>query len=161
MDSDEDEYACAALVAAVLIHEKNEKNSKQKQSKWVNGQLSQQENKDCYGGLFLELYSESEIFKQYLRIPQSTFQLLLERVRPIIEKQDTHLRAAIPAGARLEATLLYLVTGVSYSLLKSHTLISTASLSSIIPETCCAIYLALNNDYMKVSWIITLLMCRI
>ena len=44
-----------------------------------------------------------------------SFQVLLARVRPIIEKKDTWMRKAIPAGERLVITLRYLGSGKQYS----------------------------------------------
>ena len=61
------------------------------------------------------------------------------------------MRESIAAGARLEATLIWLANGGSYSALKYHTRISQQSLSIIVPETCSAIFEALKDDYMKVS----------
>jgi len=40
-----------------------------------------------------------------------TFEELLEKVTPLIEKKDTHLRESIPAAERLSLTLRHLATG--------------------------------------------------
>ena len=61
------------------------------------------------------------------------------------------MRSSISPGERLEATLLFLANGSSYSALKFLTRISQPSLSAIIPETCTAIYEALKSEYLKVS----------
>ena len=61
------------------------------------------------------------------------------------------MRESIAAGARLEATLIWLANGGSYSALKYDTRISEQSLSIIVPETCSAIFEALKDDYTKVS----------
>ncbi|CAH1964322.1 unnamed protein product [Acanthoscelides obtectus] len=74
---------------------------------------------------------------------------LLERVSPLIEKQNTPMRPAISVHERLSATLRYLATGRNYEDLKFSTLISPQSLCNIIPETCSAIYEVLKKDYMK------------
>jgi hypothetical protein len=60
------------------------------------------------------------------------------------------MRESISAEARLAATLGYLATGRSFEDLKFSTGISAPSLSSIIPETCRAIYECLRLDYLKV-----------
>ena len=113
--------------------------------------LLERKAKGSYGGLFAGLVLQSKTFKQYLKVPLPTFQFLLAKVRPWKGRQDTHLRAAITVGARLEATLLYLITGLKYSQLQFPTRISAASLGHIIPETCHALYLSLKNEYLKVS----------
>lgn len=41
----------------------------------------------------------------------ATFEELLEKVTPLIEKKDTHLRESIPAAERLSLTLRHLATG--------------------------------------------------
>ena len=85
-------------------------------------------------------------------MPVSCFFFLLEKTKPRIERQDTLLREAIPPGARLEATLVYLASGTSYRRLQYTTRISPASLSSIVPETCQAIYDALRDEFLQVNY---------
>ena len=80
-----------------------------------------------------------------------TFEFILSKVRPKIEKIDTDLREAIDAGARLEATLLYLITGDTYSRLQYMTRIHQSTLGKIIPEVCQAIYETLGKDYLGSS----------
>ena len=47
----------------------------------------------AYNTLINELIKESpEIFRQYVRMKPDTFFLLLDRVRPFVEKQDTHYK---------------------------------------------------------------------
>ena len=47
-----------------------------------------------------------------LRLAPDLFNELLSKVRPFIERQDTPMRPAISAGARLALTLRYLATGI-------------------------------------------------
>ena len=60
------------------------------------------------------------------------FDYILERITPIIQKEETHLRETIPAGARLEATLLFLITGNYYSRLQNITRIRESTLGRFI-----------------------------
>jgi hypothetical protein len=76
--------------------------------------------------------------------------MLLKKIGPLIEKQNTNMRDSIHPGARLEATLRWLVSGGSYTALQYSTRISKQSLSKIIPETCDAIYVSLKEEYLKV-----------
>ena len=71
MDSDNEVLACEVLVVRIAMEEENK--AKQKRCKWVNKWL-------LYGGFFSELCycAWKTIFKQYLRIPLSTFRMLLE-----------------------------------------------------------------------------------
>ena len=68
----------------------------------------------------------------YLKLPVPVFDFILKRITPIVEKQETHLRQTISPGARLEATLLFLITGDYYSRLQHLTRIheSTSSHSA-------------------------------
>ncbi|KAL4098160.1 hypothetical protein QTP88_022810 [Uroleucon formosanum] len=88
-------------------------------------------------------------YKNYLRMDSKDFQFLLELIGPKIRKQDTVMRAAISAEERLISTLRFLATERSYEDLKFSTCISATSLSFIIPETCKAIFEALQMDYLK------------
>ena len=53
-------------------------------------------------------------FTNYMRMDPGTFYKLLEEVKPYIAKQNTIMREAISAEARLEATIIFLSTGCSY-----------------------------------------------
>ena len=77
--------------------------------------------------------------------------MLLRKVAPLIEKEDTMMRESIPAGARLEATLRWLANGGNYTSFQFGLRISKQSLYLIIPETCAAIYNVLKEEYLKVS----------
>ena len=70
-----------------------------------------------------------------------------------VQKEETHLRTPISPGARLEATLLYLITGIPYSRLAFQTRISEQALGKIVPETCEAIYSCLKDQYLQVSFV--------
>ncbi|KAL4718659.1 hypothetical protein ACJJTC_013388 [Scirpophaga incertulas] len=74
-------------------------------------------------------------FKNYLRMDNQLFNMLLNKIKHKISKQDTVMRESIDARARLAATLRYLATGRSFEDLKFSTGISAPSLSKIIPET--------------------------
>ena len=50
-------------------------------------------------------------YKNYLRIDAATLEDLLQRVAPIIVKQDTHMRDSRLVGERLALTLRFLATG--------------------------------------------------
>ena len=78
-----------------------------------------------------------------------TFQHLLTLVSPFITKKDTHMREAIGAAERLALTIHYLAYGDSQQSLSFGYRISRSSVSSIIHETCAAIWEALNKIYLR------------
>jgi hypothetical protein len=77
------------------------------------------------------------------------FDVLLERVRPAIEKQDTVMRQAIPAKIRLMLTLTYLTSGANFRVIEDLYRISHSTISKIVPEVCGAIWNSLSADYIK------------
>ena len=72
------------------------------------------------------------------------FQYLLEKVGPVIQKQDTTFRKALPAATKLEMVLRYLATGDKLSTLSALYRVDKGTLSKFLPETCDAIYSALK-----------------
>lgn len=52
-------------------------------------------------------------FYNYFRLDDLLFDLLLTKVTPLIQRQDTLLRQSIPPRTRLAVTLRYLATGNS------------------------------------------------
>lgn len=144
----------AAILATVLLlldeHNKKEKRRKQRR-KWCKDWLLKR-NTYSHMNLLKDLRKTEPIdFKNYLRMDNNSYNALLNLVKNKIKKQDTTMRDAITAEERLTVTLRYLATGNSYEDLKFRTGISPQSLSQIIPETCMAIYEALQKDYLQVS----------
>lgn len=92
---------------------------------------------------------EVDDFKNFLRMDIDSFEEILGMVTPLIEKQDSLMRKAISARERLTATLRFLVSGQTYEDLKFSTIISPQLMSTMIPETCWAIYKCLKH-YIKV-----------
>lgn len=82
---------------------------------------------------------------------EETYIDLLRRVTPFIKYEDTPMRKAITPHERLSVTLRYLATGRALNDLKFSAIIATSTLSSIIPETCDALYKVLQEDYLKVE----------
>jgi hypothetical protein len=73
--------------------------------------LLRRKQRIAYNTLLKELHSEDpNEFQNYFRMDKTTFKMLLEKVRPLIERQDTQLREAISAAERLAVTLGFLAT---------------------------------------------------
>ena len=69
----------------------------------------------------------------------------LRLVSPLITKQGTNLREAIPAGERLAVTLRFLASGESQQSLSFAYRIGKSTLSRILRETCDAIFSVLKD----------------
>ena len=67
----------------------------------------------AYHALLYELREcDRESFQNFLRMDVTSFQLLLLKVTPTIERQDTMMRKSIPAPVRLALTLRWLASGM-------------------------------------------------
>lgn len=80
--------------------------------------------------------------------PES-FECLLALVAPLITKQSTKLREAIPAEERLTLTLRYLASGDSQQSMSFSYRLGGTTVGGIIYETCLAIWDALHLQYLK------------
>ncbi|XP_050664577.1 uncharacterized protein LOC126965177 [Leptidea sinapis] len=74
------------------------------------------------------------------------FECLLDKISPLISKQDTDFREAIPAKYRLAITLRFIASGDSYKSLHYLFKVSPQAISKIIPEVCKAINGVLRNQ---------------
>ena len=85
--------------------------------------------------------------KYILNIVQ--LQEILHKIIPLVKKQDTNMREAIPPEERLAVTLRFLATGESFSSLQYQFRISQSTLCTIIPEVCDSIYKVLKEDHFN------------
>lgn len=88
--------------------------------KWIDSWLVQYGTESIDGLWYEKVFDEwaksnPERFKRTFRLPPAIFNQLLGLVEPIITKQDTVMRRAVPPEKRLAITLKYLATGASFS----------------------------------------------
>ena len=77
------------------------------------------------------------------------FEHLLTCVGPLISKGSCRSRKPIPAAERLLVTLRYLATGDSQQSQSFYFRMGRSTVSNVLRETCDAIWLALNKEYLK------------
>lgn len=99
--------------------------------------------------MFSDLIAEPAQFFNFLRMTSTDFEILLQKVAPLITKKDTHFREAIPTKVRLALTLRYLATGDSFRSLHYLFKMSHQIISEIVHETSKAILMVLE-DKVKV-----------
>ncbi|XP_068082892.1 uncharacterized protein [Anabrus simplex] len=117
---------------------------------WSRPWIQRREELGASSRLFQELKEEDpETYRNVLRMSPSKFQELLELVEPLIKKQDTKMREAIPCKIKLEITLRYLATGDSFRSLALLFRVSHNSISVFLPEVLAAIFEVLQ-PFMKV-----------
>ncbi|XP_073445340.1 uncharacterized protein [Dendrobates tinctorius] len=141
------------IVAAALLMEGDRqeevrvelRRSKRKRRMWTREWLEQR-SKFTHMHLVRELQEKNpQDFQNDLRMSEESFKLLLECVRPLIERQDTRMRAAVSAEVNLAVTLHFLSTGRSMKELQFSAAVSRSLLSVLIPETCNAIVRSLRS----------------
>ncbi|XP_069597387.1 uncharacterized protein [Ranitomeya imitator] len=145
----------AIVAAALLLEAQNQleaqaRNTRAKRQRrmWTR-QWLQKRYQLSHMGLIRELKENNpHDFKNYLRMSEDSFNVLLEAVEPYIRRQNTRMRAAVPVDERLAVTLRFLATGRSMQDLHYCAAISRTLLSVIIPETCKAIISALHHNYV-------------
>jgi paraquat-inducible protein B len=102
-----------------------------------------------------ELVAEpSDEFKKFTRMSLLDFEKLLSEVSPLISKQNTQLRKAIPAKTRLAITLRFLATGDSLQSLHFLFKVSPQLISQIIPEVCQALNQVLQAEIKVIKIIL-------
>lgn len=89
---------------------------------------------------------DEDMFRKYLRVPPALFDEILRNVQPLIQCQNTRMRAAIPAGMALAVTLRHLATGDSYTSLAFDFRISKQAISKIVIRVCDAIIFYYKNE---------------
>lgn len=155
---DENLLAVAAA-AVIIINESDNRREPRKRRFWVRPSL---QSRFRYGGselmkdLILDDVDELNLeyrcgggFRNFFRMTSSDFEELLALIGPIIRKDDTSFRRAIPAQERFAVTLRFLATGDSYHSLMYMFKISKQAISKFIPEVCAALINVLQ-DYIKV-----------
>ncbi|XP_018367708.1 PREDICTED: uncharacterized protein LOC108757374, partial [Trachymyrmex cornetzi] len=119
----------AALLFLIIAEEETHRNNPRI---WTHPYLLKRNRRGMHYNLFTELlFEDPDRFRRCLRMNTALFENLLEKVTPIITKQDTHLRQRISPAERLSLTLRHLATG-------------------IIKEVCTAIIHVLREDYLRI-----------
>ena len=80
------------------------------------------------------------------RMDTDTFDQLLSKISPIVQKANTNMRSAITAEEKLAITLRFLARGNSYHSLMYEFRVSMTSISRLVPEVCDAICQVLGTS---------------
>ncbi|KAE8745948.1 hypothetical protein FOCC_FOCC007309 [Frankliniella occidentalis] len=98
----------ACLHSGPLAHYKSLSN----REIWMHHWVARRRDKGFHHNLFRELMLEDpNRFRRCLRMNVDIFEELLEKVSPLITKQNTCMRESIPPAERLSVTLRHLATG--------------------------------------------------
>ncbi|VVC24152.1 Harbinger transposase-derived nuclease domain [Cinara cedri] len=102
---------------------------------WVRQWI--QKRKSNGGSMFIsrELRNENpEDFKNILRMSDTHFDYLLNKIKFKIQKMDTTMREAIPTDIKLKLTLRYLTTGDLFKSLEYVFRVAKCTISLFLPE---------------------------
>lgn len=137
----------------VIIRTLESQRRQKKRNIWVKEWLKKR-NTLSHMKLLSELKLVAEDYRNYLWMNEDLFITLLEKMSPLIQKQNTLLRHAITAEERVICTLRYLATGRSFEDLKFSTVISPQAMGHTVPETCRVIFnILLADGYIKVNFV--------
>ncbi|GBN13464.1 hypothetical protein AVEN_263388-1 [Araneus ventricosus] len=107
---------------------------------WVRPIVSERTIKGKFALLHSQLKEYSDKFFEYYRMFIASFETLLSKVEDSIRKSDTVMQNCISAEEKLAVTLRYLASGNSIRSLHFEFLLGRSTISSIIRETCTAIW---------------------
>jgi hypothetical protein len=150
MNSDELLLSAVAVVVCASVIKENNSLKLNKREKWCKNWLLERQ-KFSHMNLLTELKFEKQNWFNYSRMDEETYLMLLQTIKPFIEKKGTVMRKAVTSHKQLTAALRFLATGRSYADLRFSVIISPQVLSYIIPETCAAVYKVLKKEYLEVS----------
>lgn len=140
----------SALLREELINMLEEEIHKKKRI-WVRNWISDRYATGASALILKQLRLEDPSeYRMALRLNAENFDELLSLIENSVQRQDTVMRDALPAKIKLELTLTYLCTGMSYRSLSHFYRVSKPSISKCIPEVSRAIYAALKQ-FIKVS----------
>ena len=139
------------LLIPLLLEELKELLCEEDKRLWARQWILRRSDRGTTYTLFRELEVEDPgEFRALLRMDIEHFNELLENIAPMIQREDTVMREAIPARIKLQVALSYLATGVSYRYLQAMYRVSRAAISVFIPEVMNAISTYLEK-FLKVS----------
>jgi hypothetical protein len=126
LELEEEMVVCGSVAAAVAIYRRRKKQQEKERRRqeeererlarrrrfWVRPWLLRRPALGQYETLMGELAAEDhDGFISFQRVCPEIFRELLEKVAPLIKRQDTKMRLALDPGLRLAITLRFLATG--------------------------------------------------
>ncbi|XP_015276457.1 PREDICTED: uncharacterized protein LOC107118608 [Gekko japonicus] len=100
---------------------------------------SKTQKTDWWDNLLASQFDSSE-WVRYFRMSREAVLELVERLRPVLQREDTNMRAAIPVDKRVALTLWKLATSDSYRSVANQFGVGVSTASVIVMEVCEAIH---------------------
>ncbi len=89
------------------------------------------------------------LYQNFIRITETMFNEIVERVRPYIEKKTMFWRKPLNPGLRVAITLRFFAMGNSYKNLGYAFRVAPNTISLVVPETCSAIVAAFGDEFLQ------------
>lgn len=151
MSSNEVVRLGVALICDHLICELSKKKLRKRRRWWVRSWVLRRQALGASNRLLRELAEEDpDAYLNHLRMNKEKFDELLTMVSPLIQKENTMMRDALPARVKLQIVLRHLATGDCFGSLEALYRVPRCSISSFFEEVCEAIWIVLR-DFIKVS----------
>ena len=115
MLSDEEDdllAAYASLLAIKKSEQMRKKRRRRNRTMWVKPWIETRLSMGIYHTLLQELnQTDTDSYRNFLRMDNASFSVLVQKVRPYIARNETRLRLSIPPEERLALTLRWLASG--------------------------------------------------
>lgn len=144
----------------IILEDIEEAISEKPKRLWIRKWINRRESLGASNCILQELELEDPAeYCNAIRISETSFNYLLNKLKSQIQRKNTHLRDAIPAKTKLQCALYFLATGSSLRSLQHLFRLGKSTISAFIPEVCEAIYDSLkefiqvstNNTYIFIS----------
>ncbi|CAN7945885.1 unnamed protein product, partial [Ixodes hexagonus] len=139
-----------AMVLVISLILRRRRAQRTRRRFWVRPSWRYRNTEGQASSLLPRLRARDEVyFRDFIRMPPSTFDTLLGLVRPMIERQVTPFRDPISAHDRLVITLRYLANGDTFRSLSYNFLIGRSTAALVVRETSAAIWESLQPIYLR------------
>lgn len=145
----------AAVVLLGLLADEEPKNrqkckKREPKRQWIH----RREERGAFHQLVKEITVEDEKgYRNFFHLSQDQFQFLGNKIRPVIPRKPQpcplNLLNNMSVEERLAVTLRFLATGDKFRSLEYLFRITRQQISTIVRETCKAIYCTLGQEYLK------------
>ena len=112
-DSDDDSIISTILLTGNILSQRRRRKPKRRRLVWTHDWIQRREEHGAYHSLLRELRASDPVsYRNFIRMDEVSFSTLLQKLSPIITRQNTVMRRSISAEERLAVTLRYLATGI-------------------------------------------------
>ncbi|KAK4883905.1 hypothetical protein RN001_000176 [Aquatica leii] len=112
---------------------------KRKRRFWVHDMLQNRNEEGEFATLQIELMEDETKFFTYYRMSKHEFNILLQEIEGVLQKENTTFRESIQKVQKLTVCLRFLVTGDSYQTIAFSFRLGHSTVHAIVNEVCNAI----------------------